>query len=57
MSARAQADHMIQYGGANLSLTAECTPVVPWSNEQKPFKRLSAYACSGTRLKPGVNQK
>jgi hypothetical protein len=56
MSARAQADYTNEYAGANLSLTPEFTPVVAWL-EEKPFKRLPAYACSGTRLKLGVNEK
>jgi hypothetical protein len=57
MSARVQADYTNEYGGANLSLTAEFTPVVACLDEQKPFKRLPAYACSGARLNPGANEK
>jgi len=56
MSAPAQADYIDEYAGVDLSLTPELTPVVAWL-EEKPFKRLPAYACSGTGLKLGVNEK
>ena len=57
MSAPAQADCINGYAVVDLSLTPGFTPVVTRSYGQKPFKRLLAYACSGTRLKPGVNEK
>jgi hypothetical protein len=57
MNMRAHVDHMNEHVGINLSLTPEFTPVIARSYELKPFKRLSALACSGTRLKPGVNEK
>ena len=37
-------------------LTPEFTPVIARLYQLKPFKRLFASACSGTRLKPGVNE-
>jgi hypothetical protein len=57
MNTRAHADHMNGYVRTNLSLTQEFTPVNAQSYGQKSFKRLPASACSGTRLKPGVNEK
>lgn len=56
MSAPAQASYINEYAVVDLSLTPGFTPVVAWL-EEKPFKWLPAYACSGTRLKLGVNEK
>jgi hypothetical protein len=57
MNARAQVNHKNECTELNLSLTPEFSPVVTRLDEQKPFKRLPASACAGTRLKPDVNEK
>ena len=57
MKALGQANDRDQRAERNLSLTPEFSPVVTQLDEQKPFKRLPASVCAGTRLKPGVNEK
>ena len=52
MNTPLDADHMNARVGTNFSFTPEFTPVIARSLEWLP-----AYACSGTRLKPGVNEK
>jgi len=56
MTARIQADHMIQ-SGTRISLTPDFSPVITRSREWKPFKRLLPCGSAGTRLKLGVNEK
>lgn len=48
---------MKESAGASLPLTLEFTPVAARLHEQKPFVRLHAFDCAGTRLQPGVNEK
>ena len=57
MNTPLNADHMNARVGTNFSFTPEFTPVIARSYGQKPLEWLPAYACSGTRLKPGVNEK
>ena len=51
MNTPPDADHM------NARVGTEFTPVIARSYGPKPLEWLPAYACSGTRLKPGVNEK
>jgi hypothetical protein len=53
MNTPPDADHMNAHVGTNFSFT----PVIARSYGQKPLEWLPAYACSGIRLKPGVNEK
>ena len=56
MTARSLADHVIQCG-TRISLAPDFSPVTTRSRVWKPFKRLLAYGCARTRLKPRINQK
>ena len=57
MNTPPDADHMNARVGTNFSFTPEFTPVIARSYGPKPLEWLPAYACSGIRLKPGVNEK
>jgi hypothetical protein len=57
MNVCAQANRMNDLERRKRSLTPDFSPVIAGSGEEKPFKRLPASACAGTRLKPGVNEK